>query len=531
MNSRGKLGFRLAVFCIFALGAQARVARAQSAAQAGAPGGASNLDDKIEKLTQSLEETRAELAESRSEIRDLRTMLQQALRQESAAAVPPSSASASASAAPGTADSSSAKPPQAAAAIAVAQNSPAPAQISQDDWQILNTRVDELQQDKVESASKYRLKISGLVLATAFANTGQVDNLDVPTVALPRTPDQPSGSAGGSLRQSIVGLTAVGPHVFGASTAAELQMDFFGGEAGGYGGATAGVARLRIARVGLAWKDTSVIAGLDTPLFSPEMPTTYLSVAIPAFGASGNLWTWTPQIRVEHSLDTSASIWRVQAGLMDSPSYGSNGAASRFPSPGESSRQPTYAVRFSANGHDEHRPYSLGVSGIYFPQRYAEGYEVKGWGAVGDWKVPFLSRFTWTGEMFVGKGLDVFGGVPEIMVQGQDPYFNDFSAPALAGLTMFGGWTQLKFRLNDRSEINAAVGSGGRVAAGLREIAGLDPNLTQLSPRNDMFLVNYIFHVRSDFLISPEFRRLRTFQVAGAPAYADQAGIALGYLF
>ncbi len=59
------------------------------------------------------------------------------------------------------------------------------ARIAEDDWQIAKARLEELQQDKVESSSKYRLKLSGIALFNAFGETGHVDNLDVPTVVVP----------------------------------------------------------------------------------------------------------------------------------------------------------------------------------------------------------------------------------------------------------------------------------------------------------------------------------------------------------
>jgi hypothetical protein len=528
MDSRTKFVLRLAGCFVAVLLTGAISTPAQSIDSRGNPGSAADLNNKIDKLTQSLEQTRTELDESRTEIRELRSMLEQVLQKENAreAVASPPPATPESGAPAGAAVASVAGP-----ATASAPTSVSPAQISQEDWQILNTHVNELQQDKVESASKYRLKLSGMVLATAFADVGQVDNLDVPTVADPRAPGESGGSAAGSLRQSIIGLTAVGPHLMGASTAADLQMDFFGGLPSGYGGVSTGIARLRIARVGLAWDNTSVIAGLDTPFFSPNAPSTYLSVAVPAFAAAGNLWTWTPGIRVEHRFDTSTSIFKVEGGVMDAPSYGYSTMTTRIPTPGESSRQPTYAVRLSMNGHDLDHPYALGVSGIYFPQLYANGYHIRGWGAVGDYKLPLGSRFELSGEMFLGKGLDVFGGVPQITLQTQDPYYSGVTGPALANLSMFGGWSQLKFRIDGRSEINAAVGSGGRVAAGVRQIVSMDPNVTSLSPRNDMFMFNYIFHLRSDVLLAPEFRRYRTYQITGPAAYADQVGIAVGYLF
>src|SRR5258707_9050293 len=88
-----------------------------------------------------------------------------------------------------------------------AENAAQAAQISQDDWDLLNARVEEQRQTKVESGSKFRLKLSGIALFNAFDNTGNVDNLDLPAIAVPKRAGFPEGGLGASLRQSIIGLT------------------------------------------------------------------------------------------------------------------------------------------------------------------------------------------------------------------------------------------------------------------------------------------------------------------------------------
>ncbi|MGB9255661.1 MAG: hypothetical protein WCC25_12560, partial [Candidatus Korobacteraceae bacterium] len=95
--------------------------------------------------------------------------------------------------------------------------------------QLLSGKVDEQYQTKVESASKYRVRLSGIVLFNLFGNSGSVDNLDVPTWAQPGTPGVPSGAAGGTLLQSIIGLEAFGPDLWGAHTSANVNFDFGGG--------------------------------------------------------------------------------------------------------------------------------------------------------------------------------------------------------------------------------------------------------------------------------------------------------------
>jgi hypothetical protein len=507
------------LFCLLLAGIQ--TARGQSSAAPIQAENQADLDTKLRALTDSLEQTRVELSESRAEIRELRGMLEQVLKREGGQPVV-------------TAESATPQSAQAATTDVEAR----PAQIGQDDWQIVTARVAELEQDKVGSASRYRVKLSGLVLLNLSGVSGQVDNTDVPSVATPPPPGAASGSVGASLRQTILGLSGLGPEIFGANTSANVQMDFFGGLPAGYGSETSGLMRLRVARIRFDWTNTSVVGGLDVPFFSPNTPTTYLTVAEPAFAASGNLWAWAPTIRVEHRFDTSFSQIKVEAGFIDVPVYSDQGAGERTPSPGESSRQPTYAIRVSANGRDENLPMSFGVSGIFSPQTFPGNSRVSGWGAVGDWKFPILrrlelngQRLELSGQMFVGRGLDGFGGVPAISAAAE---YYDFGVPVtstLEQITMFGGWTQLKYKLNSRSEFNVAAGMGGRNSSEMRQLGDVNSQVSYLSPRNQMFLANYIFRPRSNLLLSPEFRRLRTYPVTGAAAIANQFGLSAGYLF
>src|SRR5437899_10409650 len=381
------------------------------AQSASAPASQAELDAKVRMLTQTLEETRVELSESRSEIRQLRAMLEQVLRKmgEPDKTAPAAVARREQATEESPGNSQEAK----------SSDDQNLARITEDDWQIAKARLEELQQDKVESSSKYRMKLSGISLFTAFGETGHVDNLDAPTFAVPPSPGDASRSLGASLRQSIVGLTGVGPSIYGARTSGDVQMDFFGGLPSGYGAATSGVMRLRVARIRFDWENTSVVVGLDVPLFSPNTPTSYMSLAVPAFASAGNLWTWTPTIRVEQRFPTSVSLFKIEAGVMDPSRYASSSASVRTANPGESSRKPAYSLRISANGRSENRPLSIAVSGIYLPQRYG-GETASGWGGVTDWRLPLFPHMEWSGEFFAGKGLDVFGGVPDVLVQPSD---------------------------------------------------------------------------------------------------------------
>jgi hypothetical protein len=497
------------------------VARAQSGPASSAPDVRTELAGKIEQLSKSLEQTQVELAQSRTEIQQLRATLQEVLNRMNTLATGPAAALAP--------EAAGAALPQTTSGEAV----PA-AQISQDDWDILNARVAEQQQTKVESASRFRVKLSGIALFNAFADYGQVDNVDLPSTAVPKFPGYSDGSVGASIRQSIIGLSGIGPTVFGARTSADLQVDFFGGLPSGYGATTSGVAEVRLARIRFDWKNTSVVTGLDYPFFSPNLPTTYMSVVVPGFASAGNLWNWTPTVRVEQRFDGAFSPFKIEAGVLDpsAATYYTSNTNQRLPTPGENSRQPTYALRFSANTKSEDRPTSIGVSAIYSPQRFLGGYQVDGWAGTMDWKFPLLPRTELSGEFFTGRGIDGFGGLPLSPLPPTDPLqYAEVTAPELANIGVIGGWSQFKIKINARNEFNVDAGTGGRNSTELREAALTNSFLSYVPARNEMLFANYIFKPRSDLLFSAEYRRFRTYEFIGAPNTAGQVGLAIGFLF
>src|SRR5581483_11675179 len=217
----------------------------------------------------------------------------------------------------------------------------------QEQLDLLNAKIDEQYQTNVESASKYRVRLSGMVLFNMFSNRGTVDNIDYPHVADLGTPGQRQTSLGGSLRQSLLGLEAFGPTIAGAKSSADIQFDFAGGFPRVPDGVTFGIMRLRTATLRLDWANTSVVGGQDGLFFAPLSPTSFASVAVPPLAYTGNLWGWTPQLRVEHRFNVAAdSTLTVQGGVLD-PLSGeiSSGYYYRTPQAGELARMPALASR------------------------------------------------------------------------------------------------------------------------------------------------------------------------------------------
>src|SRR5271166_3582338 len=240
----------------------------------------------------------------------------------------------------------------------------------EDEQQLLSGKVDEQYQTKVESASKYRVRLSGVVLFNLFSNQGTVDNMDVPTLAYQRSGLASSGSFGGTLRQSIFGFEVFGPELMGARTSGNVNFDVGGGFPYIDNGVNSGLVRLRTATMRLDWKNTDVVVGQDQLFFSPNSPTSFASLIVPALSYSGNLWAWTPQIRVEHRVSvTDQSTFTVQGGILDNltgepPSY-RDYIWYRKPQAGERARQPAYAARVAYSHPVFGHTFTIGTAGYY----------------------------------------------------------------------------------------------------------------------------------------------------------------------
>ncbi len=420
---------------------------------------------------------------------------------------------------------------QAAAAPAHAQVRRQSAHISRSDWLILRQEVKDLEQDKAESNLLHPLVISGIVLFNGFADYGNVDSIDVPTQVLP---GPASNRLGAGLRQSIVSLSGFGPRFLGARTRAHIAMDFFGGLPAGYGATGSGLLRLRLARLRLSWTDTAITAGLDTPFFSPNAPTSYMSLAEPAFATAGNLWQWTPGVRIARQFKAGDAGWKIQAGILDPTEFGSSFTSYRSPTSGENSGQPAYAVRFSFQpDRKRSHPGALGISGVYEPRQFSNGTSLPAWALGTDWLWKLASRLQISGQSFWGRGLTAFDGLPQLNapIQSYSAAVYARADAALAGLPMFGGWLQLRYRPSERQQFNLAAGYGGYESGRLRAFSLFNPVLSSLSARNQLLLFNYVYQPWSDIVISPEIRIMRDYPRKGAPGWGGQSGVALGFLF
>ena len=403
----------------------------------------------------------------------------------------------------------------------------------EEEQQLLTGKIDDQYQTKVESASKYRVRFSGIALFNLFSNQGSVDNMDVPTLASQRSGLDSSGSFGGTLRQSIFGFEVFGPMVMGAKTSGNVNFDVGGGFPTITNGVNSGLVRLRIATMRLDWKDTDVVVGQDQLFFSPNSPTSFASLIVPALSYAGNLWAWTPQMRIEHRIAISEkSTFTAQAGILDNLTGEAPSDAYtwfRTPQAGERARQPAYAARIAFSHLLFGHTFTIGTAGYYGRQDYGYGRKVNGYAAMADWNLPLDRWFTLSGSFYRGQAIGGLGGGIGRSVLWNGPL--DDPTSLVLPVNAVGGWAQLKYRPTAKLEFNAAFGQDNSFAADIRAFSNAgsygDPTLT----RNQGAFGNVIYRPRSDLLFSLEYRRLKTFSVYDFNSSAGQVNLGMGIQF
>lgn len=476
----------------------------------GQPVNDQDLAAKVQQLTETMTQVQKQMEQSQHELDQLRTQIA-ALQQQIGKSQP-------------------AEPePSSAAQLAAAVDQIREQQTLQE------TQIATHEQAKVESESKYPVMVSGLVLLTGFVNRTQVNDPVSPSIALVG-----AGSTGASLQQTVLGLDARGPHLFGARTHADVRMDFAGATSSNSTGTnsyTAGAFRLRTAHATLQWQRSQAFAMLDHAIVAPNTPTSLTAVAVPALAWSGNLWTWNPQVGLTQDvvLPGSQRI-RFQAALIDVmnpyPIYGVPGAAKsiNLPSTAEMSRWPGVEGRLAVLSGAETSGLQLGVGGLFAPHLSVGGTRFNTSAGTLDFRIPITSHAEFSGSGYWGQALGGLGaGTFKDYVFGPNP----LSVTGYSFLTLrnIGGWAQFKARANERLEFNAALGTDQVPASRLRPYAG-DPTSYYLNlARNRTYTGNVIFSPSAYLIFSLEYRHIQSSPVDEYSETGDVIGIATGYRF
>lgn len=489
---------------------------------------ATTIDSRLERMSGLLNATQVQLEQAQQQLSRLRSELEEMRSRD---------------AIPAEASSSVRKESTTGKAFSPSEGLQSEVTHQQERQEILEAEVKQHDQIKVETISKYPVRIYGLLLFNAFSNAGVVDNPDLPSLPIPRTTGQSHGSVGASFRQTLLGLDAHGPKFLGARTSADLSFDLFGTLDYSYYRSTNGSVRLRRGDVRLAWGTAAdptfsrneIHVGIETPLISPLSPTSFATVAQPALAWSGNLWTWAPQLQFKHTFSISAEhpmrSVQLEGGLFDPPVVGVSGAAgSRLVSAGEVSRRAGVLGRLSIHGGTPDNPFAFGVGGYSDRQTFCKGQMIRMWAITSDWQIPISSHFRLDGELYRGRGLGgLGGGAYKDVISGYD-MINGQSR--ILGLNAVGGWAQLKTRVSQSIEGNIIYGQDGGIGADFRQLKPATSSYAlESNARNQTAVANLIYRPRTYVILSPEYRRVVSWDTIGKAAVANIYTLSLGYQF
>jgi uncharacterized coiled-coil protein SlyX len=482
--------------------------RAQAAVDARPPA-PETTEQKIEQLTTALARTQSQVDAYQQQLLELHQQLL-ALQQQMAAE---------------KAASPSATQP-APSAVDAATAGPASIEEIQERQAIEESQIATHDVTKVETQSKYPLTVSGLLLFNGYVNTRQVDVSASPAYAIAGP-----GSTGLTLRQTVLGLDARGPHLFDATSHADLRLDFFAnGAQSNY--AAAGLLRLRTAHASLNWENTEAFVELDRSILEPNEPSSLVAIAQPELAWSGNLWNWSPQAGVSHrfALTDSARI-QAQAALIDASDPtppGSTTVSTSTVTQTERSRWPGTEARLAfLHGQNGIGP-EFGFGGYFSPHRAGDGDAFNAWAGTMDLRLPLTSHFEFSANAYRGQALAGLGG------GGYVNYLYEYagSNQIARALNDVGGWTQLKARAGQKFEINAGYGADDPFA---REIhTAMQSSGSASYPglaRNRSFFSNVIYSPSAYLLFSLEYKRLWTNYNTGPTDFSDSIGFGAGYKF
>jgi hypothetical protein len=480
-----------------------------------------SIPAQIQQLTSAMERTQAQLMQSQQQLDEMRAQLaalqQQMAQQQGTTAAP---------ADPAVPPAGQPKAQSAELEDIRERQAMQEAQIASHD------------QIKVESESKYPVKITGLLLLNGFVNTSAVDMPATPTVASPG-----SGSTGASVRQTVLGIDARGPHLFGARSHADLRVDFFGNAvAPTPPGVTAGaystndsVLRLRTIHAGLQWENTEAAFAFDRPLISPDSPSSLTAIANPALAWSGNLWAWNPQLTLTQNVPFAGShALQLQAAMIDvgDPPISLsqlNSSAAAPPSGAEQSRWPGFEARIALLGSDRDDRDHLGVGGYFSPHVLPSGRRYDAWAGTLDARFHLPARLQLSGSFYRGLALGGLGA------GGYKDYGYSYVASQnefyFRPLSDVGGWAQLKEKFNERVEFNAAFGIDNVFANDLRRYAIPSGTMYQELARNRTWTGNVIYSPSAYLLFSLEYRYIASAQVLGRAVSSNVIGLSAGYKF
>jgi len=378
---------------------------------------------------------------------------------------------------------------------------------------VAEARIAEQAQTKVEASQKLPISFTGMVLFSTFLNGRANGGSEYPTTA--SQTNNPS-AAGATLSQSVFGMKFQGPEIFGGGQiSGSAYLDAWGGTPSS---SLNHLVRLRTATVQIDGKNTTILVGQDKPIISPREPNSLAQVAVSPLTGAGNLWLWSPQVRVDQrfAFGQQAGL-TAQLGVYETsePSYVSRGGddstAASTPRPALEGRFEFWR-KFSEGSRIEIAP------GFHESTTHAGGFSAPSHLATIDWLIQPVSKIEFTGMFFTGENAAGLGGLRQGF-----SIFNDFGPnPYAVSIGANGGWMQLSYSATKRLTFNLFAGEENDRAADL---------LSGDIHTNQMYGSNAIYRLGSNVLLGAEFSQVRTTYFLLPSKLNNHYDLSLAYLF
>jgi hypothetical protein len=405
------------------------------------------------------------------------------------------------------------QPGEAQTAQAPATTPPPPEAPLEERVQVAEQRVSDLSQEKVEASERFPISLAGMVLFNAFLNGKNAAGDQDPT-----TVSAASGSTtnGATVAQTVLGLRYESPKaLWGAAVNGSVFFDFYGGT----GTTLDHTARLRTAAIQLDWANTSVMVGQDKPLIAPRDPFSLAQVGVAPFTDAGNLWLWSPQVKVEERFKFGDdSGLRAQLGLYE---MGQNTYDSGYLSSGTGSRSgPALEGRFEFwHRFGEHTRIEL-APGFHTAQTTDDGVSVPSRLFSFDWFANPWEKIEFTGAFYNGENISGLGTIGSGYYTSGPGY--DLGPALVRPVQSIGGWTQLAWLATPKLTFHLIAGQHNNQATEVSE---------GLIYKNQGYAANLVYRLAPNVLFSLEGMQLRTSYVGTGTRLNNHYDLGVAYLF
>lgn len=386
----------------------------------------------------------------------------------------------------------------------------APAEIlrTEERLDVVERRVEEQAQTKVEASQKFPVRLRGMAIVNAFANSKLNGGNDNPALA---SLNRGGATGGATWRQSVIGLEYDGgASALGGTIRGSVFFDFFGGANAPLGSAL----RIRTASLGIDWATRSFTVGQDKPIISPRDPDSLSQIGVSPLTGAGNLWLWLPQVKFEQRIRLSESTrFAAQLGIIQT-----NESATNVPPAFAASLEryrPGYEGRFELSR-------AIGGGRIEVAPGFHHSSTHVAAGAAGsnvfslDWRLATAERIALTGAFFRGTNVAHFG------TGGIRQGFIVVGSGDVRPVHSQGGWTQIKLQATSRLRFHLMTGVHDDRNTDLRG-AGVGSNRAWGG--------NFFYNLSPNLIVSLEGLQTRTNYLGIGMRRNNHYDLSLAYLF